>query len=277
MGNNKGSGIFLGVIGVATLIVAIIGATFAFFGANISSGEGAVTVTTTSLSLGYQDVITGLKMNLIPAEHWLSEIAGTDADHIENIGECIDSNGNEICGTYTFTIGNPSFTTSQDLYGSVNIVTNDFDNLYFRIYEVTEGAEGAVTLTQKVGPTKFPKTGATDLSGLNQKLLPSSADKDKTPEADGKDTFDATKPLTYTKITDEETGESNVKTYKMVIWLEETGTNQTEKESGKTITASITFTTASDKSGVTGVIVGKEKPSGYDDDPTLPEEPESGE
>ena len=34
MENKKGNGIFLGVIGVATLIVAIIGATFKYFSAN---------------------------------------------------------------------------------------------------------------------------------------------------------------------------------------------------------------------------------------------------
>ena len=273
MGNNKGSGIFLGVIGVATLIVAIIGATFAFFGANISSPEGAVSVTTTQLSLGYSDIITGLKKNLIPAEHWVAEHAGTDETYLSTHNECIDTNGNEVCGTYTFTIGNPSFTTAQDLYGSVKVITNDFTNLWFRIYEVVEGEDEEVTLVQKIGPTKFPTAeGTVDLDGLNQQLLPSSSD---TAETSG---FDATKPLTYTKVEKECTNSkqetytcSNVKTYKMLIWLEETGTNQTDAESGKTITASVTFTTASDTSGVTGVIHGMQKPSGYDDDPALPE------
>lgn len=272
MGNNKGSGIFLGVIGVATLLVAIIGATFAFFGANISSPEGAVSVTTTQLSLGYSDIITGLKKNLIPAEYWVAEHAATDEEYLSSHDECIDTNGNEVCGTYTFTIGNPSFTTAQDLYGSVKVVTNDFTNLYFRIYEVVEGEGEEVTLVEKITPTKFPAAeGTVDLDGLNQKLLASSSD---TAETEG---FDATKPLTYTKVTDtcqdaknEDYECSNVKTYKMVIWLEETGTNQTDLESGKTITASVTFTTASDTSGVTGVIHGMQKPDGYEDDPTLP-------
>ena len=37
MENKKGSGIFLGVVSVATLIVAIIGATFAFFSTQTGS------------------------------------------------------------------------------------------------------------------------------------------------------------------------------------------------------------------------------------------------
>lgn len=39
MENSKGRGIFLGVVSVATLIVAIIGATFAWFSASVGSGE----------------------------------------------------------------------------------------------------------------------------------------------------------------------------------------------------------------------------------------------
>ena len=37
--NNNGRGIFSGIIGVATLIVAIIGATFAYFTANSTSSQ----------------------------------------------------------------------------------------------------------------------------------------------------------------------------------------------------------------------------------------------
>ena len=39
MENKSGQGIFYGVIGVATLVVAIIGATFAYFSAS-ASGNG---------------------------------------------------------------------------------------------------------------------------------------------------------------------------------------------------------------------------------------------
>ena len=44
MENKKGSGIFLGVVSVATLIVAIIGATFAFFSTQTGSVNNAVNV-----------------------------------------------------------------------------------------------------------------------------------------------------------------------------------------------------------------------------------------
>jgi len=43
MENNKGRGIFYGVIGVATLVVAIIGATFAYFSAQATTNNDAIT------------------------------------------------------------------------------------------------------------------------------------------------------------------------------------------------------------------------------------------
>lgn len=41
MDNNNGKGIFYGVIGVATLVVAIIGATFAYFSATVTPTDGS--------------------------------------------------------------------------------------------------------------------------------------------------------------------------------------------------------------------------------------------
>ena len=52
--NDNGRGIFYGVIGVATLVVAIIGATFAYFSATAVSNN-AVNVGTTTVSLSFTD------------------------------------------------------------------------------------------------------------------------------------------------------------------------------------------------------------------------------
>ena len=43
--NENGRGIFYGVIGVATLVVAMIGATFAYFSAEATTGNSAMTAT----------------------------------------------------------------------------------------------------------------------------------------------------------------------------------------------------------------------------------------
>jgi len=49
MNDNKGQTIFLSVIGIATLLVAIIGATFAYFTTTMSGTEAGVTATTGTL------------------------------------------------------------------------------------------------------------------------------------------------------------------------------------------------------------------------------------
>jgi len=281
MENKKGSGIFLGVIGVATLIVAIIGATFAFFSANAASATDAVQAKGAVLKLGYSDDKgDNLKFHLIPAENDIALYSGTDAQWRvagteisyqgtdgktytqKAMGECLDQVGNEICGTYTFNIGNPSFTTQQGLYGNILISENGFANLYFAIYDET----GA----QVVAPTHFPTSGEVSLANLQQDLLPSKLDDlDGDGTADKGESFNELDPTTYTKICtygtnyddddDDETPDvpctqTNVRTYKMVIWIKETGSNQTEADSGMVFAAGVNFTSASDTTGVTGVI-----------------------
>lgn len=50
MGENKGQTIFLSVIGIATLLVAIIGATFAYFTTTLNTNETTATGTTAKIS-----------------------------------------------------------------------------------------------------------------------------------------------------------------------------------------------------------------------------------
>lgn len=281
--NNKGTNIFLGVIGVATLVVAIIGATFAFFGAQIEGGSGNLKVNSTTLSLGYEDDVAGIKTNLIPAEYWIADYAAMkqpteaevavlnkdktpeDEDYYDGNLECMDDNGNEICGTYTFTIGNPSSTTAQPLFASVRVLSNDFSDLWFRIYDEND--------VEVVEPTKLPASKDAKpedlelpLDELQQTLLPS-----KDGAADGK-TFTESTPSTYKLVEGKDTEGNdawNKRTYKMVIWIEETKTNQTATNAGKAFTGSLYFTTANDKTGVTGVIGAQQavKPSGGHDNP----------
>ena len=68
MEENKSKGIFLGVVGVATLIVAIIGATFAYFVANAGGNTGAVQAAGADVSgtLKLDEDVSGIKNNMIP-------------------------------------------------------------------------------------------------------------------------------------------------------------------------------------------------------------------
>ncbi len=257
MENRKGSGIFLGVIGVATLIVAIIGATFAFFGANAASAENAIGATGAVLALGYSDNTSGLKHNLIPARNEVAHYAATNTDHITSKGACIDDNKNEICGIYEFTIGNPSLTTAQGLFGNIKIATMEFQNLWFEILD----EKGDV----KVGPLSFADSvrnvdGVIDLTELNQTLLPTPS---AIAEGNEEDPSKYPKLCTYGQEYDNdgeedtpmiECTQTNVRSYKMIVWIKEAFEDQTEADSGKMFAAGINFTSANDKTGVTGVI-----------------------
>ena len=135
--NRRGSEIFLGVIGVATLVVAIIGATFAFFSASTSSANDAISVNSTTLSLNYADTTgTNLKLNLIPATEAIATFAAlnqpeTNANENE---QCIDDNGNEVCSVYRFTVTNPSESTTQDITVTLNLIP--FVIFQFRFLQV---------------------------------------------------------------------------------------------------------------------------------------------
>lgn len=293
---NKGSGIFLGIIGVATLVVAIIGATFAYFSASAASNNDAIQAESTELKLGYSDVTTGLKDQLIPAGNNIAlaganslgrkgGAANTVGSTTNTMGQCIDDQGNEVCGIYVFTIGNPSFGTTQSFYASLKVTSNAFENLYFTIYEGAYGddIDGAIPINCKLSselatvegeekeenncfgdanhPVIVPPTKigtATDgnldevedegIINLNQyfngiKLGPSSLDIDNR-------NFDDTDPDTYTFVSDN----PNKRTYTLIIWIKEIGTDQTDADSAVTFTGGLKFTTTDGNSGVTGVI-----------------------
>ena len=130
MENKKGSGIFLGVVSVATLIVAIIGATFAYFSASI---EGSNTVNVTAYefnaSLSVSPVYPETAASIIPLN---PEGAVTGVEGKKNLSyamneaatRCVDSNKYQVCAVYSATFTNNG---SQDitLNGTLTTSKND--------------------------------------------------------------------------------------------------------------------------------------------------------
>ena len=104
MENNNGRGIFYGVIGVATLVVAIIGATFAYFSAS-AANNNAIRVGTTSVSLSLDDEEYNFYTDLIPVDaenQYFAAYPGLTALNPDKSnkgkGTCTDDLGNSICG-----------------------------------------------------------------------------------------------------------------------------------------------------------------------------------
>lgn len=141
--NNNGRGLFYGVIGVATLIVAIIGATFAYFSvnANITNNNGisgdTVNVSDTTIT-GTLTRETPSTVSMVPlkTEDLQKGITG------EGGQQCIDKNGAKVCDIYTLTINNTS-SAPVSLTGNLTITATDMADLRWALIESTTSATGA--------------------------------------------------------------------------------------------------------------------------------------
>ena len=113
--HNNGRGIFYGVIGVATLVVAIIGATFAYFTASQSSGENDITGNAAAISFGLRveraennDTAGLIPMSNSMVQQAVSRTGKTGATAAD---VCKDDTGNSVCQVYKITLTNTSTAT----------------------------------------------------------------------------------------------------------------------------------------------------------------------
>lgn len=152
---DNGRGVFYAVIGVATLVITIIGATFAYLAASTNSAPNAITATGAQVSLDFSDVKTGLKTDLIPIAPTLEQFnkgnytgdgfdaEGAPAENIQydfvgiNKSDCRDVNGNPICSVYQFTVTNSSQTAAQRVYATFTVGQNTFANLKYALFKGT--------------------------------------------------------------------------------------------------------------------------------------------
>ena len=130
MKNSKGRGIFLGVVSVATLIVAIIGATFAWFSASVGSGENDVNLTAYQFDakLTVERVFPtaeNASKKIIPfvPDKVLREGQGDQTNNMnyalnEATNKCVDSSGYLVCSLYKITVTNNG-SDAIELDGSV--------------------------------------------------------------------------------------------------------------------------------------------------------------
>lgn len=165
MEDRRGNGIFLGVVSIATLIVAIIGATFAYFSASTQSEDNAVSLQAYEFKLdldmdqiypAHPEAASGL----IPLKA-ANIIDGASAPNNTNIlyalnvaqNRCVDDNGMQVCALYKVTIknqgGNPmtltgTLETTKNEKGSEESETaTPFKNL---TYQGVTGALNSLVL-----------------------------------------------------------------------------------------------------------------------------------
>ena len=179
MENKRGSGIFLGVVSVATLVVAIIGATFAFFSTQTGSGNNAVNV-------GAYEFATSVKS--------VDRIYPTTADEAKftqgiiplnaatSVGDttylmralsadkkCIDDKGYMVCVLYKVTLTNTS-TIAAEMNLTVKTIKNvageggsKFTDLTF---QALNGNEEAFTLNSTAVTLLAEEGQSNDVNGV---------------------------------------------------------------------------------------------------------------
>lgn len=141
--NNNGRGLFYGVIGVATLIVAIIGATFAYFSVSASiTNNSDIAGSTVNVS---ETTITGTLTRETPSTVSMVPLKTEDLQKGitgEGNQKCIDENGAKVCDIYTLTINNTS-NAPVSLAGNLNITATDMADLRWSLLESPDSATGA--------------------------------------------------------------------------------------------------------------------------------------
>ena len=148
MENKNGQGIFYGVIGVATLVVAIIGATFAYFSATVTGNGDTVTgntldVTAATLSLEVEKIdynVTGVNNDLVPAD-----VTATEAGWGAMLSASCVNSGYTGCHVYKITADTESAIANATIAGSATsgnfVTTSGNSNSIYSGALTTSGVE----------------------------------------------------------------------------------------------------------------------------------------
>lgn len=223
MENNNGKGIFYGVIGVATLVVAIIGATFAYFASTTQGTNGAAAANSADVKGKLAITQTGqyIATDLIPASNdtMLKSFKQTGTADV-NTGKCrgasaADHNANYgMCSYYSFKIANTADVPTT-VYLSLRTDENTFDGTDFKycVYEGTttdKPAHECVAVPAKSGSERFASVNLAATTG----------------EAE----------------------------YTIILYYEDNG-DQTDKGSGRAYAATVTASTSDGTSQIVGYIV----------------------
>jgi len=145
--NNDVKGITFAVVGILTIVVAIVGATFAFFQASISNnnvikGNSGYVAAPFTLTVTEKSAVASASKKLVPQ---LDAAVKTAAN---STNKCIDANSNGVCQHYTITIKNNT-TTKFYVDGVLTLTAASMPNLKWS----TCSAEWSCTST-----TYNPKT-----------------------------------------------------------------------------------------------------------------------
>lgn len=277
--NNKKSQTFNLIIGIATLLIALLGATFAYFTATARSAEGEVTVRSAMVSINFDRGTTIKANNLIPSSESVALskyqksvdpfIVDVDGEFIKDFDEyleeedhsdvsnylnrrCVDANGKEVCYVFWFSVTSDGPEEDvTDILASIQVDSNEFENLVYLVYEVEyRRDENNKILYDKYGMGlvdnyRLVSTFAADPTYPVQEEIPFGRFGSIENVYDGDVLTDTVYPLAclFGETDDAATLAKNdvnrckpysiqngvEHNYQIVIWLEETGSEQLEQ------------------------------------------------
>lgn len=179
-------GVFFGVIGVLTLIVAIIGASFAYFSINASSRKDALTVNAASVKIKYLEGDQIAINNLIPSTQAIAletqRRALNGEKYTDSEGQqhdyqiCKDDKNYTVCGVYDFELQNngenavdiKAFVIPTALQEAVTDAENSennkeaeigFTNLKFVMYDRTDAGDKDNGTALYTGAVNYNESG----------------------------------------------------------------------------------------------------------------------
>ena len=263
--NKKGFNSLYLVLGVATLVVAIVGATFAYFSAsqtnnnitgNIAEAGGLVldvksitydpSFATTGNSIIPLDLIAG---NTVDDEEEAVDAGDQFTSAINN--KCIDDLGNNICEVYKITVTNQSETSTVQIRGTLSLTSNA-TNMYWKQINAT-----TTTTSNTVGEGEEAVTTNYEILDTATEVTNYVAVKQGTEDGNYL-TVDENGAVTNISLTG---GASKV--FYVIVWLEEMGTAQESVDASttdtpRTYSGTVTFDAVDangNKSGVTATFL----------------------
>ncbi len=209
------------IILIATLMISTTSATYAYFAL---SAANTTTVTGTAATAGLTLGVTEATLKSGNTGVMVPQLASAIGTAMNSTNQCVDGNGNIICKVYTITITNNS-TAKVVVNGTIQFTTTTTNLKWKRV----SGTQTAGTATSGSYSMVSATTTRTDLTS-GSACTPS----------------DGSSGCTAVSLAQS----SGSTTYYIVVWINETGAEQTDSGTWK---ATITFEGANGK-GVTSTI-----------------------
>lgn len=229
MNQENGKGIIFGVLGILTLIIAIMGASLAYFTASAMDADEPITVQAATVTITYLQGDILEASELIPSSYDVVKATyfRTGVDNItQQPLQCKDSKGYEVCSVFRFKASNEIGKNDQRIVGSITTNTDimtlgqdkEFENLSFTVYRIVDGERILIN----PNPTTLGKAGDEPSQLFNN----------------------GSGETGYNEV---EIKAGEIAEFEIVVWLNETGDVQDEQGLGYSGTVKIGISDASDR------------------------------